>query len=84
VPEPLVVPAAPVDGTVVVELPDEPMPEVVPDRELGVVAVDEPLTDPPADPMPDAVPEAEPVVLHAPRVAAHANARSVLIIVTPM
>ncbi len=83
VPELLLVPAAPVDGDVVVELPDEPMPEVVPERDVGAVAVDEPLTDPPAEPMPDAVPEADPVVLHAPRAAAHANARSVLIMVTP-
>ena len=83
VPELLLVPAAPVDGDVV-ELPDEPMPEVVPEREVGAVAVDEPLTDPPAEPMPEAVPEADPVVLHAPRAAAHANARSVLIMVTPL
>ena len=82
VPELLLVPAAPVDGdVVVVELPDAPMPEVVPELELGAVAADEPLSEPPADPMPDAVPDADPVVLHAPRAAAHANARRVLIMV---
>ena len=84
VPELLLVPAAPVDGTVVVELPDEPMPDVVPEREVGAVAVDAPLTDPPAEPMPEAVPEADPVVLHAPRAAADANARRALIMVTLM
>jgi hypothetical protein len=64
VPEPLLVPALPIPGVVAVELPDEPMPDVVLEREDGDAVVSEgdidPLAEPPADPMPEAVPDAEP------------------------
>jgi hypothetical protein len=85
VPELAPVPAEPpVEGTVAVELPDAPMPELVPELTeplaLGLVLDGEMvlLAEPPADPMPDAVPEAVPA--HAATPAAHARARRVVLI----
>jgi hypothetical protein len=82
VPEPLLVPAEPpVEGTVAVEPPDAPMPDLAPEVDEGVVAV--PLAVPAADPMPEADPEAEPeaVVPQAARPAAQARARRVVLII---
>lgn len=87
VPEPLLVPDVLPGVVVVVELPDEPMPERVPEVDDGAVedvagdTVVEPLSEPPAEPMPDAVPEADPVDEHAARPAAQARARRSLIMV---
>ncbi|MBK0391031.1 hypothetical protein [Ramlibacter algicola] len=77
VPELLLVPLVEPLGAVddeddgeVVELPEDPMPDEVPDVLLGVEAEAlpegveiEPLAVPPVEPMPDAVPDVEPVAL---------------------
>lgn len=94
VPVLLLVPAAPPDeGVVAVELPEAPMPEVVPEDEVpldGVVleAADPegvdivPLAEPPDEPMPEAVPDAVPdaVVPQAAKAALHTMGRRILII----
>lgn len=64
-PELLVVPAAPGDVVLLLEPPDAPMPELVPELEYVPGAADvegatDPLSEPPAEPIPDAVPEAAP------------------------
>jgi hypothetical protein len=91
VPELLLVPALPPepDGTLEVELPDAPMPEVVPELELPPLDGDdelvadgpsEPLAEPPVDPMPDAVPDADPeaVVPQADSAVAAASIRAMV------
>ncbi len=86
VPDPLLVPAVPVPGVVAVELPDEPIPDVVPEREDGEVVEAEgdidPLAEPPADPMPEAVPDAEPDIVepHAANAAVKPRAIRIFVI----
>lgn len=90
VPELLLVPAAPpVDGVVAVELPDAPIPELVPDDDepLGAADVEDepdgverdPVADPPVEPIPDAVPDALPeaVVPQAARAAVQMTGRMI-------
>ena len=68
------------DGvTVVVELPEAPMPDV--DVEpLG--AETDPVAVPPVEPMPEAVPDAEPVELHAASAATHATVKRTFIMIS--
>lgn len=64
--------------TVVVELPDAPMPDV----EVELLGGDtEPLTVPPVEPMPEAVPDAVPVELQAASAARHAVVRRIFIMI---
>jgi hypothetical protein len=72
VPELLPVPTEPEpDGIVAVELPEAPIPELVPEVEDGPLEADDepagveidPVAEPPVDPMPDAVPEALPLAV---------------------
>jgi hypothetical protein len=82
VPELAPVVAEPLDGIVLVELPDAPMPEVVPELTeplaLGLVPDGETAAVPPADPIPEADPEAVPA--HATSPAAQVSARRVVLI----
>jgi hypothetical protein len=87
VPELAPVVAEPLEGIVLVELPDAPMPEVVPELSeplaLGLVPDGETVAAavPPADPIPEADPEAVPA--HATRPAAQVaqvRARRVVLI----
>ena len=84
----------PPEGRVDEELPEAPMPEVVPETEppeLGVVldveGVIDPAAEPPADPRPEAEPVADPDIdgpePQADRAAAQARARISLVIGTP-
>ncbi|MGZ5181862.1 MAG: hypothetical protein ACXWC2_15375 [Ramlibacter sp.] len=99
VPELLDVPLEPlVDGVVVVEVPEAPMPDDAPDVDaplpmlLDEVGLEDEvdgvavlLAEPPAAPMPDADPEADPVgpELQAARAPAQASAIINLFIGTP-
>jgi hypothetical protein len=96
VPVLLLVPAAPpVEGVVAVELPEAPMPEVVPEEDdpLGAAEVDdepdgdetEPVAEPPDEPMPEAVPDAVPeaVVPQAASAAVQISGKMILIMWTP-
>jgi hypothetical protein len=81
----------PVDGVVVVELPEAPMPDEAPEREvppLGeVVAVDEsdgdtePLAVPPVEPMPEAVPDALPEAVEPQAASAAAQITGIRILI---
>ena len=73
-----VVAEPPVEGTVAVELPAAPIPEVVPELTLGLVLEGEKAALPPADPMPEADPEAVPA--HAARPAAQVRTIRVVLI----
>jgi hypothetical protein len=84
VPELAPVVAEPLEGAVLVELPEAPMPDVVPELTeplaLGLVldGETEVAAVPPADPIPEAVPEAVPA--QATRPAAQVRAMRVVLI----
>jgi hypothetical protein len=84
VPELAPVVAEPLEGTVPVELPDAPMPDLVPELTeplaLGLVLDGETVVAavPPADPIPEADPEAVPA--HAAKPPAQARAMRVVLI----
>ena len=88
--EPPVPVPVPVDGVVAVELPEAPMPEVVPedDEPLGVAVLadpegvdSEPVAEPPVAPMPDAVPEALPEAVLPQAASAAVKARGTRILI---